>query len=110
MPNILKVNDLLRQKIAAIIAESLQQADMFITVSYVLCSENLASARIGITVFPELKEKPALAALKKNTGFFMQKLLKETRMRKIPKLIWQIDQGQKHAREIDEILRIASEG
>jgi ribosome-binding factor A len=105
MKNLLQVNELLRLKIAGIIEEEVGIEGAMITVSRVDCADNLSYARVGITVLPESKELSALKTLKGLTSEMRRRLVKEIRMRKIPALRWGIDQTEKRAREIDDILR-----
>lgn len=75
-----------------------------ITISYVDCSPNLSGVKIGISVLPFHLSESALKKLKKHSSVFSNILRKETRLRKIPRFSWELDETEERAGEIDKIL------
>ena len=105
MRRIEQVNELLKNKLAALISREVPMENGLITISYVDCAPNLSNAKIGISVLPFSLSKSALERLKKHSFVLVDALKKEIRLRKIPKLDWVIDEAAESASEIDEVLR-----
>src|SRR3989338_4542498 len=76
-----------------------------ITVTSCAVSPNLRRAIIFITVFPSVKEKPALDFIKRKLGSLREFLKKSLPIKIIPFLSVTIDQGEKNRQKIDELLR-----
>jgi ribosome-binding factor A len=100
-----QINELLKKALGEIIQKELDTAFGLITVIYVECSKDLRYADIAFTVLPDLHEKRALSALVKNNPLFKKELGHKTRMPRFPKLRWKIDETEKKAAAIEELLR-----
>ena len=74
-----------------------------ITVTRVQMSEDGKRAVIYITVFPELGESAALKFANRNRGELGKFLSSRTKGMRIPKFEFEIDEGDKNRRRIDEI-------
>ncbi len=104
MRHIEQVNELLKEKLASLISREIPMENGLITVSLVDCSSDLRSVRIGVSVLPFKNAKKTIEKLKKHGHIFSQLLKKETRLRKIPKFNWEIDETEERAGEIEKIL------
>jgi len=74
-----------------------------ITVTRAQMSEDGKRAVIYITVFPELGEAAALAFANRNRGELGQFLSKRTKGMRIPHFEFEIDEGDKNRRRMDEL-------
>jgi len=74
-----------------------------ITVTRAQMSEDGKRAVIYITVFPELGEAAALAFANRNRGELGKFLSARTRGMRIPHFEFEIDQGDKNRRRMDEL-------
>jgi ribosome-binding factor A len=101
-----RINELIKSQIAAYLQRQTIADDVLITVSNVDSSPDLNKATIHITAFPSDNEISVLRKLRKLTSEISNYLLSNTSLRKIPKLSFRIDQGEKKVREIEEILEI----
>ncbi len=99
-----QVNDLLRSELAKLISEEIKLEGGLITISRVACSTDLKRAKVYITVLPENFSGTALSKLKRASGFFSNALKKKLTMKFIPRLYWLIDEIERNANEIDDIL------
>ncbi len=110
MSRIDQINELLREKIAIIIEREIEISDALITIAYVDCSHDLASAKVGFSVLPDNKLGTTFDKLKKNSGNIAKILNKEIKLRKIPKLNWVFDSTEKNASELDKVFEKIEKG
>jgi len=110
MRRIEQINELLKSKLANLVAREAPLENGLITVSFVDCSPDLRNAKVGISVLPFYLSAKVLDRLKKCRSNFTQILRKETRLRQIPKLYWEIDATEQSASKIKKSLeKISSE-
>ncbi len=100
-----QVNELLRGELARLISHEIQLPGGLITVCYVDCSPDFKEAKVGISVLPDNLSKTALQKLEKRSSHFCQILKKKLNFKYIPRFIWLIDETEKSAAEIEEILK-----
>lgn len=105
-----KLNEMLREELALLISGEISMENGLITVLYVDCSPDLNNAQVGVSVLPFHLNGTALRALRKNTSYFCKELVKKTRIRKIPHINWVIDDTERNAADIEEVLRQIREG
>jgi len=97
------LNSLLRKEVSKIMMKEMDFGKTLVTVTQAKVSNDLSKAKILITVFPESEEKNALFELQKNI-YHLQKILnKKLKMKKVPKISFEIDQGMKNLYKIDKI-------
>jgi ribosome-binding factor A len=97
------LNSLLRKEVGKIMMKEMDFGKTLVTVTQAKVSNDLSEAKILITVFPESEEKNALFELQKNI-YHLQKILnKRVKMKKVPKISFEIDQGMKNLYKIDKI-------
>lgn len=99
-----QVNELLRERLAFLIAREIPLEEGLITITYVEVSPDLKYAKIGISVLPDNLAGTALKRLRALSGTFANALKKELKMRSIPKFNWVFDSTEKKAAEIEELL------
>jgi ribosome-binding factor A len=99
-----QVDSLIHNELAAIVNREIGDGEFLVTITYVETAQNLASANIGVSVLPEKFTGTALEKLRKNSSFFNKMLLKKTRLRKIPRFQWMIDNTEKKASELEDLL------
>jgi len=105
MSRINQINELLRSELANIITQEIKLDNGLITVCYVDCSPDLKNAKIGISVLPDNQYGTALKKLKQHSSQFCKILKKKLNLRNIPKFNWIIDDTEKNAAEIEEVLK-----
>ncbi|MCX6738955.1 MAG: ribosome-binding factor A, partial [Candidatus Parcubacteria bacterium] len=69
----------------------------------VLVRENGRELTVFVTVFPDAEEETALSFLKRKRSDFREYVKKNTRIKTIPVVDFEIDKGEKHRQRIDEI-------
>jgi ribosome-binding factor A len=97
-----KVNSLLRQLTAEYLAKKINSC--LLTITRVETSNDLKSAKIFISIFPENKEKEILEFLKSKVGELRKFIGLKIKMKFLPILEFKIDQGEKAKKKIEEIL------
>lgn len=98
-----QVNELLREKLASLIAREIPLEEGLITITYVRVSPDLNYAKIGVSVLPDNLTGTALKRLRSSSGLFAGVLRKDIKMRKIPKFNWVFDNTEKEAAKIDNL-------
>ena len=99
-----RYNDLLRDIISSFIKEKIDFKAM-VTVMRVETPDNLRSAKVFISVFPDEKEKEALDFFKKKKNDLHEFVKPRLKMRFLPSFSFEIDKGIKLERKIEEILK-----
>ena len=75
-----------------------------VSITSVAVSPDLSSARISITVMPEQHESTVLRGLQSANGRFRQEIQRTTRLRRIPRLSFEIDKTLKRQAAIESLL------
>jgi ribosome-binding factor A len=100
-----QINDLLRAKLAGLITREIHLNNGLITVVEVSTDNNLSEAKISVSILPFNLSGNIIKILRKHSSRFSQILRKETKLRRIPKFNWVIDDTEKKAAEIDEVFK-----
>jgi ribosome-binding factor A len=99
-----KLNDLLRDEAGKILKKELELNDVMVTVVRAEISPTLEHATIWISVFPESKGESALREINRNIYSLQQMLNKRLVMRPVPKIRFEIDDTEKEAARIEELI------
>lgn len=100
-----KLNSLFQKEISTILMQDLNDPKLgFATVSEVKTSGDLSSARVYFSFLGKnYKKRDGLDALNRSKGFIKSQLAKRLNMRKIPDLIFVVDDSIDKAMRIEEI-------
>lgn len=102
-----KIENLLREVIAAIVLREIQFAEgTMVTVTRVAVSEDLYYARVFVSVFggSAEAEAAAIAELERSIGLVQHELNRRLRMRPVPKIRFAVDDHEKRRKRIEELL------
>jgi len=100
-----KINNLLQELLAQmILKEFCQSRDIIISLTRVETTDNLTEAKVFISVIPNEKRQPIVAALNKEVYFFQGLLNKKLKMRPVPKIAFYEDVQPVKAEEVEKIL------
>ena len=99
-----RINELLRSGLANIVAREIYLDGGLITVTKVDTSPDLKYAKVYISVLPENLTGTALAKLRKNNASFSRQIAKTSRLRKVPKFKWLLDEGERRIVEVSKIM------
>ena len=101
-----RVDELLRQEIARLIAEEVRDPRVgFTTVMDARVSPDLRHARVYVSVLGDDREKEAaVAALQRASGFLRGRLGAIVEMKYLPELEFELDRSLEQASRIEEIL------
>lgn len=100
-----RLNELLRSKLATLVSREVFLSGGLITITKVETTPDLKYSKVHISVLPENVSGTALELLRKNNAMFSKQIAKTTRIRKVPKFIWMIDDGERKMLEIDKIIQ-----
>jgi len=103
MSRVEKVNEQLQEDLAAIINNNVYLDGGLITVIRVKCSPDMSNANVNISVLPEGLSGTALKLLRKNATGFTHKLSLKSRLRKVPKLTFGIDNQERYVAKMDKV-------
>lgn len=93
------------KELSAIFIERIASPTSMITVTRVLLSPDNKKAKIMISVLPKEKENAAYGFLRRNLGEIRKYISKNLKIKPIPYLEIEIDEGEKHRQKIDELLK-----
>ena len=101
-----RIDSLLLKEISNIIMFEINDPKLgFTTVSEVKTAPDLSIAKVFVSIFGKGYEKrDGLAVLRKSKGFIKSELAHRLNMRKIPDLIFVIDDSLEKASRIDELI------
>lgn len=98
-----KINKLLQKEVAQILSSQIDFGKSFVTITNVKTMRDLQECKILITVFPQEDEKRVLKLLKGNIWQLQKTINKRLKMRPVPKIHFEIDEGMKNLYKIDKI-------
>ena len=99
-----RLNSLIQEELSKIITRDLEFDGVLTTITKVEVSDDLFNALIGVSVIPSSKSKEALKILNENKGRLKHSLLKKMKIRAIPRLDFEIDQGPEKSAQIEKII------
>jgi ribosome-binding factor A len=108
MSKIVRINKLLQSELATVLNREAIIEGALITVAYVECSPDLKQARIGISVLPDRLAGTALRKLKASTHILVANLKDKLKLRRLPKFVWEFDNSERRASEIEQLIKKAN--
>jgi ribosome-binding factor A len=109
MASVDRINDLILEEAAMAINREVRIEDSLITITYVQCSPDLKTARIGFSVLPDKLAGTAMRKLEAGTSELVAVLRKRTKLRRIPKITWEFDATEREASKIEQLIKKANE-
>jgi len=101
-----KINELIKQQIAEIIARELDiKPGVFLTVSKVDTTRDLRYTRVFVSVFPEQETDYAIKTLDKEIYSLQGSLNKKLTMKPLPRIEFKLDITESKADEVEKILK-----
>jgi ribosome-binding factor A len=106
MPHrIAQINELVRQEINKLFLTEIEfPKNCLVTITQVETSKDLRHARIWLSVIPTTYTKKVLEKLNKNIGHLQFLLNKKLSLKPLPRLNFVIDETEKKASEIEQLL------
>ncbi len=104
MSKVPRLNEMLREELAAVINREVGLPNALITVTYVECSEDLKQARIGVSVLPDNLAGTALRKLRSESGQIVGLLRQRVKLRRLPKFVWEFDATEREASKIERLI------
>lgn len=110
MSKVEQLNELLHRELASAVNQELEFPEAFITITYVSCNPDLQFAKVIVSVLPDHLAGTALKKLKGASGRLAAAVVKRTRLRKVPRLLWEFDPTERKAAVLEDVfLRIDEE-
>jgi ribosome-binding factor A len=104
-PRMRRVNEVLREVLAAAIAELSDPRIGFVTVTSVETSPDLRAAKVHVSVLGSDEEREAtLAGLRSSHGVLQSRIAAETRMKRTPTLEFRYDDTVAQGMRISKLL------
>jgi ribosome-binding factor A len=105
MPSQERLNTLLKAEVAKIISQEVIIPDVLLTVLKISSDDRASFLKIILSVLPSNKAGTALSALRKNSKNIAKKLQTKARLKRIPKLDWDLNLYDSSDFELDEIFK-----
>jgi ribosome-binding factor A len=102
-----QVNEMIKRDLGEIILKEMElPSGDFCDIERVSTSSDLSFCKVFISVFPQKEEKRILEIFNKSAGFFRAMMEKKTKIRKIPRFIFKIEnnEAQKKIEKLEQIL------
>ncbi|MGC8782009.1 MAG: 30S ribosome-binding factor RbfA [Anaerolineae bacterium] len=103
-----RISELLHQELSLLISAELTDprlADALVTVTHVTVSPDLHNARVFVDhALPAEANHQVLAALRHAEGFLRHALAENLNLRVVPELSFAIDEVERRARRVDQLL------
>lgn len=98
-----KVNSLLKREISQILLKEIDFENTFVSITEVESTGDCSQASVFISVTPEENEEKALSILNKNIYDIQKQIDKKLKMKPVPKIHFEIDQGMKNFYKINQL-------
>lgn len=102
MSKVDQLNELLHRELAAAIGQEVDFPDGLITVVFVSVTPDLQFAKVSVSVLPDKLAGTAIKKLKAASGRLAAVIVKKTRLRKVPRLLWDFDPTERKAAVLEE--------
>lgn len=102
MSKVEQLNELLHRELAVAINRELEFPEVFVTVVGVSCMPDLQFAKVYVSVLPDKLAGTALKKLKGASGRLASAVVKKTRLRKVPRLLWEFDATERKAAVLED--------
>lgn len=100
-----RINELMREKVAFLVSKLVEFPDGLITISYVDLNGEGHNAEIGISVLPTNLRGTALRQLRKKSAIIAQTASKQSRLSRVPQIVWRIDDTEERAALLDRAIQ-----
>lgn len=100
----LRLNEMLKEELAAAINREVGLPNALITVTHVECSPDLKQAHVGISVLPDNLAGTALRHLTASTSQLVGILKQRVKLRRMPRFIWEFDATEREASKIERLI------
>lgn len=87
----LKIASILKHELNNLLLREFEFQETFVTIISVEVSSRLLQARVKLGIIPKEKELEVLAGLQRKHKILEYKLLKKTKLRIVPKLVFEIE-------------------
>lgn len=104
MAKIDRINDLILEELAQAVNREVGLENALITITYVECSPDLKQAKVGFSVLPDNLAGTALRKLESATNQLVGILRTRTKIRRLPRIIWEFDATEREASKIERLI------
>ncbi len=100
-----RVSDLIREEVADIVMHKIKHKNLgFITITGAKMTSDLRNATVYFSVLIEEEQMKTLRKLNESKSFIKRELGSRLRMKFIPTIKFEIDQGVEYGKKIDKLL------
>jgi ribosome-binding factor A len=98
----LRVGKLIRQELSMLLQRELEFPGTLVTVTEVIISKKIDTARVLVSILPENKSAEALRTLRAAASDLRYKLLHKLNIKPMPQLVFEIDRGPENAAAVEK--------
>lgn len=105
---ILKINSEIQKELSKLISYSLKDPRLegtFTSVISVDTTNELSYSKIKISVFPDNKKEQVFNIIKSSIPFLRREIAKNIKLRVVPELIFNLDEGYAYENKINNLLK-----
>ena len=100
----LRVANLIRDELGALILRELEFPGALVTITEVVADKKLEGAKVRVSILPANKTKGALATLVKNAGLLQHLLSRKLNIKPMPRIHFELDPGPEKAAVVEKLL------
>ncbi len=100
----LRVGNLIRDELSAIILRELEFPGALVTITAVAIDQKLEMAKVKVSILPGDKAETALTELESQAGRLQHELSHKLNIRPMPRIRFELDHGPEKAADIEKIL------
>lgn len=100
-----KVNSMIQEVVGEILQREVEMpAGSLVTISRVDTAPNLRKTEVWLYILPDGYEEQVMSALKDHMYDIQGAFNREVSLHPLPRIVFEVDEGSRHAAEIDEKL------
>lgn len=100
-----RINELIKRQLSSIFVRELELPhESFVTVTDVKTSKDLSECMVHVGITPDDSAQEVLTYLEHRSKIFHKELNEKIKLRKIPKISFKLDETEKKATHIEQIL------
>lgn len=100
-----KISELIKRELGSLVQSEFEHsAEQLLTVTEVTVANDLLTASVKVSIWPQDQSEKIFDNLTKQTGFFQHLLNRRLKMRPVPKIVFELDRRMAEAGRVEELL------
>lgn len=99
------INNLIQQKLGAIIQQEVQNTKALITITEVDTAPDLRNAKVLVSIFGKSSHQDILKKLNARAPYLQHLVGQQIKLKRVPQFVFRMDVGIEHADTIDRLFK-----